>query len=304
MIEREQLNLEQLASLTDVQVLAPLLGVFDAAAARSRCPAYEFAEQLRLPAYKWLSPHLAQHHTDDLVAQGGSKLGTKPRSMEARLQLPPMRKLALPRPDLSVREAFELITPFVRRFGSAWHLVRLFGGNLKQAGRLELRNGNWQFTYADPNGSSGDTVVVSLVFNGNLAFHAQSAVGAMASGRHATQSVGPDWLDSTDIAEIVLGEPRPEGIDEDYSLSMSLRPLEGAPLMWEVTRLSMGHPPGARPVRHVLAVDAATGAVVFETHEVREGRSIRTRLRRRWEGAEWEDMPASGDLPSDPETTR
>jgi hypothetical protein len=56
-------------------------------------------------------------------------------------------------------------------------------------------------------------------------------------------------------------------------------------------------------VRHVLVVDAATGGVVFETLERREhGEITEARQRRRWEGAEWEDIPANGDRSADSET--
>jgi hypothetical protein len=73
--------------------------------------------------------------------------------------------------------------------------------------------------------------------------------------------------------------------------------------MWEVTRLSVGHPHASGMVRHVLAVDAATGEVVFETLERREhGKTIHARQRRRWEGTEWEDIPANGDPAPDSET--
>jgi hypothetical protein len=303
-IEREHLDLGQLASTANVEALAPLLQGFDATTAHSRRPAYEFAEQLRLPAYKWLSPYLAQHHTDDLIAQGGSKLGTKPPSTAERLQLPPARKIALPRPDLSAREALELITPFVGSFGTAWRLVDVFGGGrLKQSGRLEPGVGVWQFTYIDPSNRNGDAVRIWLFFNGNLSFHGQSSLGPVTFGRSGLQPIESNWLDSSEIAEIVDGEPRPDGINEDCSLSMSLRPIDGAPLMWEITRLSVGHPQGSGTVRHVLVVDAATGGVVFETLERREhGKITQARQRRRWERAEWEDIPANGDRSADSET--
>jgi hypothetical protein len=303
-IEREQLDLGQLASIANVEALAPLLQRFDATTAHSQRPAYGFAEQLRLPAYKWLSPNLAQHHTDDLIAQGGSKLGTKPPGTAERLQLPPARKITLPRPDLSAREALELIAPFVSRFGTAWRLVGLFGGGrLSQSGRLEPGVGVWQFTYMDPNDRSDDAVEVWLFFNGNLSFHGQSAIGPVTSVRRGIQPLEDNWLDSSEIAEIIYGEPLPHGFNKDYSLSMSLRPIDGAPLMWKVTRLSVGHPHASGMVRHVLVVDAATGGVVFETLERREhGKIIQARQRRRWEGAEWEDVPANGDPAPDSET--
>jgi hypothetical protein len=303
-IEREQLDLGQLASIANVEVLAPLLQGFDATTAQSRRPAYEFGEQLRFPAYKWLSPYLAQHHTDDLITQGGSKLGTKPPSTAERLQLPPARKITLLRPDLSAREALELITPFVGSFSTAWRLVGVFGGGrLKQSGRLEPGVGVWQFTYMDPNNRNDDVIGVWLFFNGNLSFHGQSAIGPVTSVRSGPHPLVGSWLDSSDIAEIIDGEPRPDGIDEDYSLSMALRPVDCAPLVWEATRLSVGHPQGSGTVRHVLVVDAATGGVVFETLERREhGKIIQARQRRRWEGGAWEDIPADGVLAADSET--
>src|SRR5262249_37323950 len=71
-------------------------------------PAWQFAELLRLPHYKRLSPQRAQDRTDDLVEQGARRVGTKPPGAAMRVQLPPARQVAFPQAYVSAREAIDL----------------------------------------------------------------------------------------------------------------------------------------------------------------------------------------------------
>src|SRR5262249_5948569 len=147
-------------------LLEPLLRSFDPDGAADVQPAYRFAQMLGLPAYKWLSPELAQDHTDDLLGQGGRKLGTKPPDAAKRLPLPPNRQLALPQPYLSAREALDLICPFMAQFKPPWCLTMLSSsGSIEPDGR-----GIWQARWRD--GESGDMVQVALLGDGRLIFQA------------------------------------------------------------------------------------------------------------------------------------
>ena len=289
-IERDRFDQEALASLAPTVSFAALLQQFDVSTAAVQKPSYRFAELLGLPAYKWLSPHLAQHHTDDLIAQGGSKLGTKPRNAVERLHVPPARKLVLPRPDLSAREAFDIVEPFVSKLQPEWHLAEIFGnGRVKSDGRLDPSVGAWQFTYRKNTGV--DFIYASLYFSGNLGFHGQTAPGYIATSLPPALALPNDWLDSSDIAKIVGREPIPAGLSPNYSLVMRLRPEAEIPLIWDVTRHFVMADRRHDASDHLLAVDAKSGDIVFETFERKEGgKLVEARQRLRWQGGDWEEI--------------
>jgi hypothetical protein len=115
-VERDQFDPLALAPIVGSDVLEPLLRPFDQEQAARVQPSYRFAELLGLPAYKWLSPELAQDHTQELLDQGGRKLGTKPSGAARRFRLPSNRQIALREPYLSAREALDLIMPFMTSF--------------------------------------------------------------------------------------------------------------------------------------------------------------------------------------------
>jgi hypothetical protein len=251
---------------------------------------------LRLPAYKWLSPRLAQEHTEDMIRQGGRDLGGKPPTAAERLELPSRRTIELPRPDLSAREALDLVTPLVRGLSTAWRLQSVFGGGrLQRSGRLEPGFGLWQLRYTGPDDPDGDTLSVSLYFNGNLTFEGQPTFGPTTSDRGELQFLEVNWRDSSEIADIVAAEPVPDGIEDDHSISMSLRPIVGAPLVWEVRRTSVSRSSVPTMASHVFAVDAVSGAVLVETFDLREnGKVVEARQRRRFEGGDWQSLSTSG----------
>jgi hypothetical protein len=97
-VERDQFDPLALAPFASLELLEPLLRSFESKEAMTAQPAYGFSELLGLPAYQWLSPEHAQHHTQDLLEQGGRKLGTRPAGAATRLRLPPNRKIELPQP--------------------------------------------------------------------------------------------------------------------------------------------------------------------------------------------------------------
>jgi hypothetical protein len=297
-LENEGSGVEILGQIADPAPITALLQKFDSTAALRELPAHKFAELLRLPAHEWISPNLAQTDVEALIRQGGSKLGTRPKTLAQRLRLPPDRNLTLPRPDLSAREALTLIEPFMQKFQSDWFLARIFGGGaLKKDGRLEPRNGVWDFAYA--NSSSGEVVRAALYPNGRLGFQAYMAREDFLSVPEQ-DALPVNWLDSTDAAEIVRPEAFPRAGDFDYGLWMSLRPIEDGPPIWEVGRTAIDGPPGGPLLMHKLVLHAQAGEILYETFEVNDkGRVTHSRVRNRWEGSEWQDNSSSGTVADD-----
>lgn len=227
-VERDQFDALALASLPGSDSLEPLLRSFDQKEAMDAQPAYRFAELLALPAYKWLSPELVQEQTQDLLDQGGRKLGTKPASAATRLRLPPNRQVALPRPHLSAREALDCIELFVADFKPPWSLTMLSTYGF----RLPDGRGIWQARWR--YGDSGETVQAVLMQDGRLSFKAETtptpATDALMKAMHLPER----WLDSTDIAKIVADLPVPEGFAGASLGAMTLRSLDGHPHVWEI----------------------------------------------------------------------
>lgn len=278
-IERDQLNLDALAPFVETQAIKPLLQPVDADSIAAQSPAYRFAELLRLPAYRWLSPNLAQHHTSDLVAQGGSKLGTKPPNAAERLRVPPARKLVLPTHDLSIRQALELVRPFMAKHEPPWFLT----GAFVSFSSPTLKPAIWDFFYGRK--TDADSIRASLHPNGNLSFRGETAF--FGSGMSAPAPLPSDWLDSVAIDKIIREESTPFGFGGEYGLSMSLRATEGDPLLWQASRhfIDAVH---FKYAVHSFAVDAITGEIVFETFEQQQnGQLFDTRHRLRWKGEDW-----------------
>lgn len=291
-IERDQLDLRALTSFAPNEAIEPLLQQFDTATASRQKPAYRFAQLLRLLAYEWLSPHLAQHHTADLLSQGGSKVGTKPPTTAERLHLPPARALMVPRPDLSAREAFDIVRPFMSKFQSTWFLAGAFGeGAIRHDGRLHAGAGAWHFTYRTGQGT--DFIEAWLFFNGNLSFRGRTEPAVIAAEMPRSTPVSNDWIDSTKVAEIIRREPILDGLGEDYSILLSFRSIAGTPLVWQATRL-FDHRFGTSI--HRFAIDATSGAILFETFDrIERNKRIEARRRTRSQDGDWEEVPSSGD---------
>jgi hypothetical protein len=283
-LERDQLDVRALAQFAQPDALEPLLRSFDRKAAAEAQPASRFAELLGLPAYQWLSPELAQSHTEDLLKLGGRKLGTKPPSTAARLQVPPNRKVSLARSDLSGREALDIIRTFMTGFEAPWHLAGLATyGVIRPNGR-----GQWQVTYR--RGESGDLIDVSLWGDGRLIFRGFSAPDHMLEHLVARALHLPEvWLDSTGVAEIVARLPVPDGLVRPHVGLMALTSFNNAPLLWDVYFSCDRGSEGEFASWHVY-VDAATGEVSLQTLNRRAGHVI-SPARRRIRDGDWEDLP-------------
>jgi hypothetical protein len=284
-VERDPFDSGAFASIVPPDAVEPLLRAFDQAEAMREQPAYRFAELLGLPAYKWLSPELAQEQTQDLLDQAGRKLGTKPPSAATRLRLPPDRQLALSQPYLSAREVFDLIAPFMARFKPPWRLTMLSSyGFLLPDGR-----GIWQARWR--YGDGGDTVQVVLTRDGRLLFRAETTPSYVTHLLMNPVELPERWIDSTDIANIVAGLPVPNGFTWASGGTMTLRSFDDHPHLWEC--LISADRNGVEPfVLWTIYVDAVSGDVLAEqlSRKVDYG-IIPARLRLK-KGA-WVDLIAS-----------
>lgn len=284
-VERDQFDPVALAPFVASELLEPLLRSFDHKSAASAQPAHRFAELLGLPAYKWLSPEIAQDHTQDLLDQGGRKLGTRPPGAATRLRVPPNRQIALPQPYLSAREALGLIFPFMARFKSPWSLTMLSSyGLIRPDGR-----GIWQARWR--RGDSGDMVQVALFKDGRLIFGADTAPPHATAYLLQAIELPERWLDSSDIAAIVTRLRIPKGVVRPSLALMTLRSFENAPHVWE-TQFHTDRVANESFVLWTVYVSATSGDIIAEQLSRKDGYMI-VPARRRIKDGDWEDLGSS-----------
>ncbi len=285
-VERDQFDLLALSPFVASEQLEPLLGSFDPKAAAKERPAYRFAELLRLPQYKRLSPQKAQDKTDGLVEQGGRKLGTKPPGAATRLQLPPTRQVALPQTYMSAREAIDLTTPFMAKFKPPRSLMTLSSYGLIRPDGRGIWQARWRY------GDSGDTVQVTLFGDGRLVFRLDAAAPHAAGFLPDAMDLPKGWLDSPDVAAVVARLPIPDGLVQPSLALLTLRSSKTAPHAWEIHYRAdkNGDDPFASWIVHV---DATSGGVMAEQLGRKDGYMI-VPARRRARGGEWEDLEALG----------
>ena len=282
-VERDQFDLLALAPLVATEALEPLLRPFNHEEATLTKPAVRFGELLGLPAYQWISPGLAQDHTQDLLNRAGRKLGAKPASAAVRFQLPPNRKIAFPEPAPTAREALNLITPFMAQFKPPWSLmmVTTWGFDVPEG------RGIWKVWWR--YGDSGDTVDAVLMNDGRLLFRADSvpsyATDLMAKAIHLPEK----WLDSPHVTAIMADLPIPDGFDGGRMGSMALKSLNDC-LHWEIVIAGNRGKVGSSSFWTVY-VDAVSGEVLAEVHtrKVNDQESVRQRVR----NGDWTDVDAS-----------
>ena len=282
-VERDQFDLLAFAPLVATEALEPLLRPFNHEEATRTKPAVRFGELLGLPAYQWISPDLAQDHTQDLLNRAGRKLGAKPASAAVRFQLPPNRKIAFPEPAPTAREALNLITPLMAQFKPPWSLmmVTTWGSDVPEG------RGIWKvwWRYED----SGDTVDAVLMNDGRLLFRADS-VPSYATDRMAKAIHLPEkWLDSPHVTAIMADLPIPDGFDGGRMGSMALKSLNDC-LHWEIVIAGNRGKVGSSSFWTVY-VDAVSGEVLAEVHtrKVNDQESVRQRVR----NGDWTDVDAS-----------
>jgi hypothetical protein len=265
-VERDQFDPLALAPIIMPNLLEPMLRSFDHKEAEHEEPAYRFAELLGLPAYKWLSPELAQNQTEDLLDQAG-------------------RKIALPQPYLSAREALDLIVPFMAQFKPPWRLTMLSTyGFLLPDGR-----GIWQARWR--YGDSGDMVQVVLLQDGRLSFKADMTPSYATDVLMNAVDLPARWIDSTDIAAILECLPVPKGFTRASLGSMTLRSFNDHPHLWEI--LIPGNQNGVESFASwTVYLDAVSGDVLAE----QLGRKVDYEIvpaRLRLKNGDWADLTRS-----------
>lgn len=251
--------------------------------------AYRFAKLLGLPAYEWLSPDLVQSSTDEFVARGGKKIGTKPRSEAERMVLPPSRRLALPRSDLSAKEALAIVRPLMTDYEPAWPLAQISGVGLNNEGRL--RNGEWSFWYCA--GGSKSYIRVSLAHFGHLRFESETMGVPWRSCAPLATAEPQNWLDSLEIANIIGQQELPGEIDlASGGLSMDLEHDPALPPVWTAERYSSHTSDHLAVIKWF--VNALSGHVAMESFKVYAGDAltpvIRSRHRKRTEDGGWKEF--------------
>lgn len=254
-LEQPAFDPADLVPFGDRALLAPLLHEMDRGATARESPAYRFAGLLGLPAHEWLSPAIAQHDTEALLAKGGVKLGTKPAAIEERLPLPPNRHLTLAKADLSAREAVEIVRPFIAALAGDWGLARIGGYvQLTAEGRL-VGAGAWRIAFARLDKPRSEAVNVSLYGSGLLAFTAMRQV-------ESVPLLPTTWIDSTAAASAIAAQPVPPGMTGDYLAYMSLEVLKDGQSVWMMAHgVQEGEALTAPDDRH-FCVDAVSGEFI------------------------------------------
>lgn len=284
-VERDQFDPLALAPFVATEALEPLLRPFAAEEAMRAQPAVRLGELLGLPAYQWLSPDLAQDHTQDLLDRAGRKLGAKPARAAVRFQLPPNRKISFPDPAPTAREALNLITPFMAHFKPPWSLmmVTTWGFDVPEG------RGVWKVWWR--YGDSGDTVDVVLMNDGRLLFRADSVPSYATDRMTRAMHLPEKWLDSPSITAIMAGLPIPDGFDGGRMGSMALKSHNDHPYLWEIVVAGNQGKIGSSSF-WVVYVDAVSGEVLAQIHtrKVDFQETVRQRVR----NGDWTEVDASG----------
>ena len=210
---------------------------------------------------------------------------TTPKTGRSKqVRVPEHSVLALPYPQISAREALAFVQVAMSEMGPHWFL-----GNLATAGNLGLDgclivspNSAWQFSYCQEG--LHDYISGYLFSGGALSFQ----VVTMSPNLQPLTIEG-SWLDSREVAEIVMAEPDLSDLSEHKTLWMALRATSDGNLFWEVYRDS--HEVALRRrARIKYGLDARTGEILAETYERWDrGTKVKSRVRQRRQGADWKD---------------
>jgi hypothetical protein len=202
--------------------------------------------------------------------------------------------LKLPRPDLSAREAVEVIHTHSADLIQSRHAFYVSSaGAADIRGRLAVGVGAWQIGLRNPSTESG--TLVSLAYSGVLSIRSHSTSGVAPP----TFAVDSAWIDSTRAASAIEKEPILDRMGDHYSIFMSLKQVDDLGLLWEVRR-SYADPQTGLYITHSFAVHATSGDIIVE--RIRQevgGRPVESRHRRGPGADEWTDelqrSPLKGD---------
>lgn len=280
--DRSTLDLASLAPFLDggqnLSAFDPLFETMTAQQAFERQPAYRFAEFLKLPEYRWLSPAYIQKEPESYLKRGARKIGRRPKTAGELIPHPPSRDLRLARPDLSAREAFTIIRAQMKAWEPEWlaWCIANSGASLNSSGRLASGNLCWQVTYTKFTEPT-HRIDLSLYGKGRLGVSAGQALMPLLGFEAAAESglsapLLEDWMDSPEVATVISSFPLTDGLETSLTNTfMSLCPLFGRELLWEVTRRSDW--PGRFPydeTRVGYLIDPKTGKIYqVESEQVR-----------------------------------
>jgi hypothetical protein len=208
--------------------------------------------------------------------------------------LPARISLKLPRPDLSAREAVEVIHAHSADLIRSRHAFYVSSaGAADVRGRLATGVGAWQIGLRNSSTDSG--TLLSLTHGGVLSIQNHSMSGVAPP----SFSVDSAWIDSTRAIRIIEREPLPDRMGDRYSIFMSLKRVDDLGLFWEVRR-SYADPPTGLYITHSFAVHAASNDIIVE--RIRQeigGRLVESRHRRGRGADDWMDelqhSPPKGD---------
>jgi len=208
-----------------------------------------------------------------------------------QLQVPERRVLKLSSPQVSAREALDFARSAISEIDPDWFLASLAAaGNLGLDGcLLASARSAWEFTYCRQG--SNNFIGGFLFSDGTLSFQSQ----AMPADTQPSALEG-NWLDSREVAKIVIAEPDLSDLQEHKTLWMALRATDDGNLFWEVFRDS--HNVAARQrARTTFGLDALTGEILSESYERwDQSYKIKSVVRQRWKGGDWKDAESdSGD---------
>jgi hypothetical protein len=204
-------------------------------------------------------------------------------------QVPERRTVKLPYPQLSAREALGFAQTAMSEIGPDWFLA-----NLATAGNLGLNgcllgspNSAWQFAYCR---KARHDFVSGYLFSGGLL----SFTSAAMSPEIQPLPIENQWLDSREIAKIVMTEPDLSDLSEYKTLWMALNTTNDGNLFWVVYRDT--HQIASRQrARTTFGLDALSGEILSESYE-RWDRDvkIKTLLRHRRTGGDWKAAESDG----------
>jgi hypothetical protein len=163
--------------------------------------------------------------------------------------------LKLSRPDISAREAVEIIRAHsadLIRNRSAFYIASAGAADI--SGRLAIGAGAWQIGLQ--NSSAGNATVLSLADSGVLSIRNHATSG----GAPPCFVVDGAWIDSTLAVDAIAMEPLPQHMEEGYSILMKLRQVDDVGVFWEIRR-SYANPPTGLSITQTFAVHA-TGATL------------------------------------------
>jgi len=199
--------------------------------------------------------------------------------------------VSIPRPDLSAREAVQLVESEIVGLGTAWVPVWIAAaGGVGFNGRLFSSHAAWQFLFV--NAKDPDVISMMIFGTGRLSIaKSQSGVPALPA-----IDLSGNWLDSTTACELAGMDDVSLEYEFDSSQHMKLYVANGIGMFWEIRRTSLGKPTDSR-IQFSQVLDAYSGMVVGGTlARSIDGEFVVFRRRMQGFGNLWQDVRVEGRI--------